>query len=363
LLHRRAESEFYSFTTIRPVAEVKPYADVRWKDLSNLDLREKPELIPTLWFNEATVWPNPSRMPAGADPGVILTNGMDPGLGVRELHRQGITGNGVVVAVIDAPTGFDHPEYRGKVIRSTRIKADASVSMHGPAVLSLLVGDRCGTAPGAKVYYVSSSNVTAGVDWVLQQNRRLPAVERIRAVSVSQEQDEEWRETCQRAEAEDVLIVDLNQVHGWVAPCQLGRDRDDPGQCTPLESRGQTNFFAGRLRVPSAPRTCAESYRAGEYSYHHSGQRQGTRGIHGVSWAPPYCTGVLALGWQVRPDLSGRRMRELLFESAFIRPTASASSILRLSSKLSGRPRSKTSRHPRLPSPGITGVATDRPTD
>jgi serine protease AprX len=235
--HQRAEAEFYSFERIRAVSAVKPYDDVRWKDLSGLDLSGNPELIPTLWLNEKTVWPNPSRMPSGVEPGVILTNGMDSGLGVRELHRQGITGKGVIVAVIDAPTDFDHPEYRRQVIQATSIGADVSVSMHGPSVLSLLVGDRCGTAPGAKVYYVASSNVTEAVDWILEQNRRLPSEGRIRAVSVSQEQDEKWRETCERAEAENLLIVDLNQVHGWVAPCQLGKDREDPGQCTRLESR------------------------------------------------------------------------------------------------------------------------------
>lgn len=316
--HRWEQMEFYSFTTIRPVSDVQPYADVRWKDLSTVDLRGSPELLPTLWFNEKTVWPSPARMPSGLDPGALLTNGMDPGLGVRELHRQGITGKGVTVAIIDAPTPLDHPEYRGKVSRTTTIAADVPVSMHGPSVLSLLVGEQCGTAPSATVYYVGSVKLPEAIDWILKQNRDLPAGQRVRAVSVSVEAEEDWAETCRRAEAEDLLVVDLNEVHGWLAPCQLGEDRADPAQCTPLEARGRTNLFAGRLRVPTAPRTSAESYRAAEHGYHYSGKRRWTQGIHGVSWAPPYCTGVLALGWQVRPELDGRKMRALLFESAYV---------------------------------------------
>jgi len=37
-----------------------------------------------------------------------------------------------------------------------------------------------------------------------------------------------------------------------------------------------------------------------------------------LSWAIPYCTGVLALGWQVNQELSSEQMRDLLFKSAYI---------------------------------------------
>ena len=36
-----------------------------------------------------------------------------------------------------------------------------------------------------------------------------------------------------------------------------------------------------------------------------------------MSWAIPYCAGVLAMGWQIRPDLPAEQMKELLFESAY----------------------------------------------
>ena len=31
------------------------------------------------------------------------------------------------------------------------------------------------------------------------------------------------------------------------------------------------------------------------------------------------CAGVLAIGWQVNPELSAEQMKELLFESAYIK--------------------------------------------
>jgi len=39
-----------------------------------------------------------------------------------------------------------------------------------------------------------------------------------------------------------------------------------------------------------------------------------------LSWGIPYAAGVLALGWQARPELTGPQMRELLFASAHITP-------------------------------------------
>ncbi len=71
-----------------------------------------------------------------------------------------------------------------------------------------------------------------------------------------------------------------------------------------------TNLVSGRLLVPTSPRTVAEEYIKGDFGYQYDGEG-------GLSWAIPNCAGVLALGWQVRPDLQPAQMRELLFKSAY----------------------------------------------
>lgn len=62
--------------------------------------------------------------------------------------------------------------------------------------------------------------------------------------------------------------------------------------------------------MPSSPRTTAEDGGTDEIGYQYYG-------IGGLSWAIPYCAGVLAMGWQVNPELSPEQIRELLFKSAF----------------------------------------------
>jgi serine protease AprX len=319
-----------SFQAVRPIQSVKDFDDVRWKDMSKLDLADKVGLSATLWFNQRTVWPDQAKMPTGPTPAELLKQAMNPGLGIRELHQQGITGKGVSVAIIDQPLYQDHPEFAGKIAAYHDVGCASESSMHGPAVASLLVGKNCGTAPGARVYYVAAPSWTKdtayqaqAVDWLIEQNKRLPASEKIRVVSVSaapsgpgspfEKNQQMWDQSCARAEAEGMLVLDCTNHHGFIGPCWYdASDPENVTKCTPgFPGRPKSRSLANRILVPTCPRTTAEQYNKGEFSYQYCGHG-------GLSWAIPYCAGVLAMGWQIRPELTGEKMRELLFESAYV---------------------------------------------
>jgi len=320
-----------SFQDTRPIESVKEFDDVRWKDMSKLDLSGRRNLIATLRFNQKTVWPEQAKMPPGGDPNKILTDAMNPGLGVRKLHQQGITGKGVNVAIIDQPTYLVHPEFAGKIVTyyDTGCETDES-SMHGPAVASLLVGTNCGTAPGARVYYAAAPSwkrdaayYAKGLDWIIAQNKKLPAGEKIRVVSVSASPNQPswanrqmWDKACDRAKADGIMVLDCtNDNHrGFVGKCWYNaRVPESVAQCNPWDPPNREFRFNPNgigILVPSAPRTTAEEYDKGDCSYQYCG-------TGGLSWSIPYCAGVLAMGWQIRPDLEHEKMRELLFKSAY----------------------------------------------
>jgi serine protease AprX len=318
-----------SFKTIRPINSVREFDDVRWKDMSKLNLSDRKGLITTLRFNQKTVWPEPARMPAGDGPEKLLKDAMNPGLGIRKLHEQGITGKGVNVAIIDQPLYQDHPEFAGKIAEFYDTGCGTQSSMHGPAVASLLVGTNCGTAPDARVYYVAAPSWTKdtayqakALDWIVERNERLPASEKIRVVSVSaapsgtgspfEKNQDMWDKACIRAEAAGILVLDCTSHHGFIEKCWYNaRVPESVSACTPGDPRYGYQA-TNRLLVPSAPRTTAEEYDKGDCSYQYCGTA-------GPSWAIPYCAGVLALGWQIRPDLTPEQMRELLFKSAYTR--------------------------------------------
>jgi len=68
------------------------------------------EEIHTYDFDSAVVFTGAKDIAAR-----IMEEGKNPGLGVRDLHAQGITGKGVNVAIIDQNLLGDHPEYINRI--------------------------------------------------------------------------------------------------------------------------------------------------------------------------------------------------------------------------------------------------------
>lgn len=309
---------------IKVITSVNEHDDVRWKDLSGLDLSSRRGLIETLRFNEKTVWPPAEKMPAGPSPSELIEAGKNPGLGVRGLHLQGITGKSVTVAIIDQPLHENHPEFDGKIVEyyDTGCGPERS-SMHGPAVASFLVGTTCGTAPDAKLYYAAAPSwkkdaayKAKALNWIIEKNKSLPENEKIRVVSVSASPNQPswanrqmWDKVFARAKAAGILVLDCTQNLGFIDRCWYNRnDPENVAKCTP-GSPSSKSFQSDKLLVPTSLRTCAEQFNAKEFAYTYYG-----RG--GLSWGIPYCAGVLAMGWQVNPELSAGQMKQLLFKSA-----------------------------------------------
>lgn len=330
---RGAEPSYYVLKRFEAAQDgelpIKPFDDARWKDLSGLGFSLHPGLPATLTFNGQTTWPDAQKMPAGCDPRTLLRDAMNPGLGIRALHQQGITGKGVNVAIIDQPLYRDHPEFAGKIAAYHDTGCGSESSMHGPAVASLLVGDHCGTAPEATLYYAAAPSwagdaayYAAAVDWILEQNAQLPEGNKIRAISVSaapsgqgspfEENLAMWDDAWRRAEAAGILVLDCTGHHGFIGRCYLDTAApDDVTHCKAGSPARPATSIPERLLAPSSPRTTAEQREQDSPSYQYCGQG-------GLSWSIPYCTGVLAMGWQLRPDQTAPELRELLFNSAYV---------------------------------------------
>jgi hypothetical protein len=123
--------------------------DYRSTNLSALDLTHSLDGLLTSDFDTKTVWPSTKKLPAGFDIQKIMEFGKDPGLGIRHLHAQGITGSGVGIAIIDQPMLVDHQEYatRLRLYEEINVAPNEHSAMHGPAVASIAVGKTVGVAP------------------------------------------------------------------------------------------------------------------------------------------------------------------------------------------------------------------------
>jgi len=289
-----------------------------------------PAQIMTFTFNAGTIFTGHET-----EAKAVMEAGKNPGLGVRALHDEGITGKGINVAIIDQNLLLDHPEFAGKIAAYYDTGCDQpedSGSMHGPAVTSLLVGKNTGVAPGAKVYYAAAPSWTGdsayqaeGLRWIIQQNAALPEGEKIRVVSVSAAPSGEWTFFTANQEQWDAAVAEAQAAGILVLDCRTGSDTCfiwsafyDPSQpeevtamtCGYPSEPDETGIDEKIICVPASYRTVAEEYEKGVCSYQYTGDG-------GQSWSVPYAAGVLALGWQIDPSMTAEEAVTLLRESCY----------------------------------------------
>ena len=86
--------------------------DLRSRDLTEIDMTGSLADLMYADFDSKTQWPTRDKMPGEFDWQKIMETGKDPGLGIRNLHKQGIKGTSIGIAVIDQPLLVDHQEYK-----------------------------------------------------------------------------------------------------------------------------------------------------------------------------------------------------------------------------------------------------------
>ena len=307
----------------------KPWqVDLRGADLSGLDLKDRLADLLHGDFDDQTRWP--TALPAAFDIQRIMALGKNPGLGVRQLHARGITGQGIGVGIIDQPLLVDHIEYadRLRLYEEIHSASNAPAQMHGPAVASIAVGKTLGIAPAADLYYIAEMHGTTAADgqfawdftWLalsihrlLEVNDSMPVHKKIRVISVSvgwspdQKGYAEAMAAVARATQQGVFVVStcLDQTH-HLAFHGLGRDPlGDPDLVNAYGpgSWWASAFWSGyrrfrpgeRLLVPMDDRATASPSGATDYVFYSSG---------GWSWAVPWISGLYALACQVKPDIT-----------------------------------------------------------
>lgn len=316
-----------SLPAYRPDSRNPFQVDLRSTDISGVALDGRLSDLLHADFDNQTVWP--AKLPEGFDPALIMDRAKNPGLRVKELHRKGITGKGIGLAIIDQTLLVDHLEYRDQVRSYEEIHSPpgAAAQMHGPAVASIAVGKTVGVAPAADLYYIAETHgafqqgkfdwdftwLAKSVDRILEINAALPKERKIRVISVSvgwspgQKGCDETDAAVRRATEAGIFVIStaLERTHK-LAFHGLGRDAcKDPDQVDSygLGSwwantflRGQRRFAPGeRLLVPMDARTTASPTGVEDYVFYSTG---------GWSWSVPYIAGLYALACQVRPDMT-----------------------------------------------------------
>ena len=290
--------------------------------LKDLDLTDQGKYLKRLEFDTTTLWPPSKKLPAGFDPKKLLEEGKNPGLGIRELHEQGINGEGVGIAILDQPLLLGHEEYTSRLIRYDATRSTSSGSrwliprMHGSPIVGIAVGKTCGVAPGAFVFYYAATTTSAHekqadyIDEIIKYNVTAGDPERIRVISISASPEEAsnndaWREAHKKAQDAGILVVTCSDKFLPYGTLTLkeGKDPDRPESY----KRGRYGRPGDVLLIPTGNKTIASYRGVNVYKY----ERQG-----GMSWAAPYIAGLAALAFQVNDDLQPQAVVEQLVKTA-----------------------------------------------
>ena len=338
-------SSFYTERTSIPKfdpASKDPWQiDLRSQDLTKIDMTGSLTDLMYADFDSKTQWPLANKLPTNFDPEKIMEIGKDPGLGIRALHDQGITGKGVGIAIIDQPLLVDHQEYKDRlqVYEEINILPNTGATMHGPAVASIAAGKTVGAAPEADLYYIGAWTVDWAPDmknhtWnfnyyaqavhrILEINRGLPKDHKIRVIAMQTSWSARPDETgydeiiaaVNEAKAAGIFVLSSSLGHTYKSYFHgLGRSPlDDPNQFESyVPGMGwEKDFYAGMvlasyptgklpkrtslLLVPMDSRTTASPTGTEDYVFYREG---------GWSWATPYLAGMYALAVQVKPDIT-----------------------------------------------------------
>lgn len=317
-----------------PTVDKPLQMDFGHKNARSLDLSGLGEALSRgATFDTATLWPD--SLPQGFRPDELLEQGKDPGLGVRALQAQGLTGWGVHVAIIDSsPLWRGHPEYTGMAIDYAEVGAVPHAG--GLPVLSVMSGASTGVAPGVRVsYYTTQVGANNGqlhdftylagvINRILDQNRRLPEADRVRVICapIGASPDELGYDALQaayrRAMRDDVLLVtsDMFKLYSYQF-MGLGRepyaDPNSPRSYMPgswwadywFARGGKFGFNAKVILIPMEARTLA-AQTGPDYRYFPR---------IGLGASLPWAAGLYALAVQANPQITPEAFLEIAHET------------------------------------------------
>lgn len=288
------------------------------KDFTQLSLGKISEIS----FDTDTIWCEGNALPEGYSPALWLETSKDPGLQIKELHKEGHTGKGISAAIIDKPILSSSNEFNKNNFTYIQVGTDTRCHFHGMSCASILSGKNCGVAPDVKLYYFAVpdngknfENYSTAIDKIIELNKGLSEKDRIRIVSISDglayddPRCDNWNKTLQKADDANIIVIYSNNVG----------DKFIWGGCPPYKDRNnvlnyeiakvftdEKNNNKSAIIIPADYRTTANNQSNDGYTYY---------GVGGWSWAIPYFAGLCTLGLEINPHLTYEQMQQALEET------------------------------------------------
>ncbi|RKU07485.1 peptidase S8 [Candidatus Poribacteria bacterium] len=274
--------------------------------------------------------------------------------GVHEAHRNGITGKGVLVGVLDTGCDADHIQFRRKQInfryvplhyrfKKMRDVRGFDVDGHGTHVCGIIAGQSIGVAPGvdlmvasvieSETYQTSLSRISIALDWMIfefgtEENRDKPIIINMSLGFVPELIPKKDRDLLMVGIRE--LISTLVEDFDVLPIVAIGND--GPGNMRApgyfpetlsvgaIDSKHKPAPFSGGGPSPIGGKLQPDIAGYGVNIFSSIGRNR-TNGslykeMNGTSMAAPYVTGIAALYASVNTNFRGDILRRHLLNTA-----------------------------------------------
>ena len=274
--------------------------------------------------------------------------------GIRQAHEKGITGNGVLIGVLDTGCDADHIQLREKPIDfryvPLRFGSDNlrkirgfDVDGHGTHVCGIIAGQHIGIAPGAdlmvasviesETHRTSLSRISIALDWMLSQfgskeNRSKPII-----VNMSLGFKTEYlSKSDQKALMIGIRRFILTLVEDFDVLPVVAIGNEGPGSVRApgyfpevlsvgaIDSHHKPAGFSGGGLSPIDGEVQPNIAGYGVDIFSSLGRDINNRSLYkymsGTSMATPYVAGIAALYASVDAKFQGKRLRQHLLNTA-----------------------------------------------
>ena len=273
--------------------------------------------------------------------------------GIHQAHSNGITGNGVLIGVLDTGCDADHIQFRQKGIdfryvplhyeSELRDVRGFDVDGHGTHVCGIITGQHVGVAPGAdlmvasviesETYQTSLSRISIALDWMISQfgsikNRNKPIIVNMSLGFAPEHISKMDRATLLVGIQE--LISTLVEDFDILPVVAIGNDGPGnmraPGSFPETLSVGAVDFncepasFSGGGLSPTGEGIQPDIAGYGVNIFSSLERDKNNRSLYkhmsGTSMATPYVAGIAALYASADPKLYGEALRRHLLNTA-----------------------------------------------
>lgn len=322
--------------------------DLRSYDLTANYMKDKYDDLIHADFDTRTRWPY--ALPKGFNPKKIIEYGKNPGLNIHTLHKEGVTGKGVGVAIIGGALLADHVEYRDSLKLYEKLNClDQTATISGCAAASVVAGKSTGVAPGVSLYYIAQtlhnneaantgalnsdetsipdySKLAEAIGSVTDINKSLPEGNKIRVLLIGCGWNsgsagyDAVKKAVDLAKQDGIFVISDSLYETYDHEMDyngLGRlplaDPDETASYGPGQNWAGSFFLFGRythakeaLLAPMDSRCTASPTGNRDYVFYNTGD---------LDMSAAYIAGLYALACQIEPDITPRTFWDKALET------------------------------------------------